>query len=464
MDSPLGTPQFVVTFHPSLVSAIQERVLQRMFHDALYPRLMFRSEAEREEWAANLGTTMSFTRSGLIRVTTRPVKAGQDPTPKSWSTEQWDVTAEKWGDSVDTHMPTSNVSIASTYLRNIHNLGLHAGQSLNRVTRDKLFNAYTSGNTVLRISQVAGTSVPVVSLCGFTRKIRNGRPEIVSPTNPLAITIVSGGVATAFNVVGFTSDFANDEIHSGVLTLSGAGHSGLFARDIVLAGNRAKVVRSGGSLSIDGISSADTLSMADLRLAIAQLRVDNAPVHEDSTFHCHLDPQSELEVFGDQEFQRLNQSLPDYVHYREFALASFGQTTFYRNTENPLVATVDQDPDFGFTFSSETRNTTPAGAQGIEIHRAIITARGAMEEKYIDESKYISDAGVTGKIGEFSVVNNGMQVVLDGIRLIMRAPLDRFQELTSATWSMSGGWGIPTDSVSVTSTQDYKRAVVIEHG
>lgn len=464
MDSPLGAPQFVVTFHPSLVSAIQERVLQRMFSDALYPRLMFRSEAEREEWAANLGTTSTFTRSGLMRPTTRPVRAGADPSPKTWEIEQWDVTAEKYGDSIDTHMPTSNVSIASTYLRNIHNLGLHSGQSLNRIVRDKLYNAYTSGNTVVRIAQAASTAVPVASLCGFTRKIQQGRPQAVSPTNPLAITIVSGGVATAYNVVGFTSDYANDEIHSGILTLAGAGHAGLAARDIVLAGNRARVINSGGSSSIDGITTADTLSMADFRLAVSQLRVDNAPVHDDQTFHCHLDPTSELQVFGDDEFQRLNQSLPDYVHYREFALASFGQTTFYRNTECPVTATVDQDVEFGFTFAPETRNTLPNGSAGIEIHRPIVTARGAIEEKYIDESKYISDAGVTGKIGEFSVVNNGMQVVLDGIRLILRAPLDRFQELTSATWSMSAGWGIPSDSVSPTSPQDYKRGVVIQHG
>lgn len=134
-ESNIGA-NFVVTFNPSVVSAIQDRTLVRVFRDALFPRLLFRGEAIPEEWPVNLGANQTFTRTGLIRPTTRPLEQNQDPTPKSYQVEQWEATARQYGDTIDTHMPTNYVSLASLYLRNMHQLGLHAGQSLNRVVRE----------------------------------------------------------------------------------------------------------------------------------------------------------------------------------------------------------------------------------------------------------------------------------------------------------------------------------------
>ena len=59
------------------------------------------------------------------------------------------ATAQQFGRGIDTAMPTSYVTLASQYLRNMHQLGVHAGQSLNRTVRDKLFNCYVAGNTVV---------------------------------------------------------------------------------------------------------------------------------------------------------------------------------------------------------------------------------------------------------------------------------------------------------------------------
>lgn len=460
-ESTLGG-NFIVAFNPTVVSAIQDRTLVRVFRDALFPRLLYRGESAPEMWPVNLGANQTFTRTGLIRPSTRPINQNQDPTPKTYNVEQWEATALQYGDAIDTHMPTSYVSLASVYLRNMHQLGLHAGQSINRTVRDKLFNAYLAGNTVVSVTTAASTSLPVVSLNGFTQKLLNGRPAAVSPSNPLPIQITSGGVTIQRNVVGFTQNIPGDSIHGGVLTLDVA-HTGVTVRDIVLAANRSQTLNSGGSVSIDGISSADQFTMADIRSAVAQLRTNNVPTHEDGTYHCHLDPISESQIFGDNEFQRLNQSIPDYIHYKEFALAHIAGVTFYRNTEAPLNATVDTDPQYGFTNAWEIFNT-PAVGSPVEIHRPIFTGAGVIEEKYLDESKYISEAGVIGKIGEFAVQNNGMQVMTERIRLVLRAPLDRLQQQTSAAWSFSGDWPIPTDSTVLTSPADFKRAVVVQHG
>lgn len=451
-----------VAFNQSLVSAIQDRTLQRVFRDALYPRLLYRMESLAELWPVNLGANQTFTRTGLIRPTTRPLSPGADPTPKTYSIEQWEATAQQWGDTIDTHMPTSYVTLASQYLRNMHQLGLHSGQSLNRVVRDKLFNAYTAGNTTVDTAAGAGTTIPVANLNGFTRKLFNGRPTVVSAANPLDITVRdnTGTVIYTGQVTGFTSDVAGDEIHSGDLTVTPA-HGGVALNDAVLADNRSRIVYSGGEVlgSVEDIAASDQFALVDIRTSVARLRFDNVPPHEDGSYHCHLDPTSELQIFNDNEFQRLNQSIPDYIHYRRFAAAYLLGVAFYRNTEAPNSATVDDNPATGFTTGFALTNSA-----GVPLHRPIFTGQGAIEEKYLDEARYISEAGIQGKIGEFAVVNGGVQVMTERIRLILRAPLDRLQQQTSSTWSFSGDWPVPSDETATSGAATFKRSVIVVHG
>jgi hypothetical protein len=441
-----------------LVSAIQDRTLQRTFRDALFPRLLYRLEAVAELWPVNLGANQTFTRAGLIQPRTRPLVQGVEPTPVQYSIEQWEATAQQWGDPIDTHMPTSYVTLASQYLRNMHQLGCHAGQSINRVTRDKIYNCYVAGNTVVKTGAYGpGTALPVQNLAGFTRKLFNGRPTIVSAANPLTITVRLAGGAVTRTVTGFTSDIAGDEIHGGTLTID--SNITCVGREAVLASNRSQVLYSGGGFRVDDVDAADQFRMADVRAAVAQLQFDNVPTHEDGTYHVHLDPISQSQIFGDNEFQRLNQSLPDYIHYRKMAIGFLLGCTFYRNSEAPTTATINEDPVKGYTTAFEATN--PAG---ITLHRPLFTGQGAVEEKYLDESRYISEAGVMGKIGEFAVVNSGMQIMTERVRLILRSPMDRLQQTTSAAWSISGDWPIPTDATALSSPATYKRAVCVVHG
>lgn len=449
-----------VSFAPSVVSSIQDRTLQRVFRDALCPRMLFRMEAIPELWPANLGANQTFTRAGLIKPTTRPLGPNTDPTPIGYDFEQWEATAQQWGSTIDTHMPTSYLTLASLYLRNMHQLGMHAGQSLNRIVRDKLYNAYTAGNTEVSTTTAGSTSVPVVNLNGFTQNFVNGRLADVSASNPLPIVIGPPGGTPVYtgNVVGFTAGPDGDRIHSGTLTVSPA-HTGITARDVVTSGAASFMVYAGGANTLDSLTSSSQLALRDIRTAVANMRSNNVPPHEDGTYHIHLDPVAESQIFGDNEFQRLNQSIPDYVHYRRMAVANMLGCTFYRNTEVPNTATVDENVATGHTTGFELTNASSVG-----IHRTIMTGAGAIEEKYLDESRYISDAGIQGKIGEFAVTNGGVQVMTERIRLILRAPQDRLQQLTSSSWSFSGDFPIPTDALSKTSNAWFKRATVICSG
>ncbi len=434
-----------VPLNPAVRASIQDRTLQRTYRDALMPRTMFRMESLRELWAQNLGQTSTFSRRALIEPSTRPVVAGTDPPAAEVEIEQWDATASKWGRTIDTHMPTSYVTLASQYLSNMHALGVQSGMSVNRVVRDKLYNAYTAGNTVVDVAQTStNTTLHVKNLSGFTRKLFNGRQELVSSTNPLTVTVVTASGNATHQVTGFTSDIAGDEIHGGTLTITPALAANVAARAAIVALNASQVVYSGGGLSIDDLGSSDKFTLGDIRTAVAQLRFANVPQHEDNAYHFHLDPFSEGEIFSDAEFQNLNRGLPDYLHYRRFVVGFLLGCSFLQNNECPQVTTCSEDPNNGQTHGFELVN----GA-GLQIHRAILTGQGAIEEKYLDESRYISEAGI--------------QVMTEGVRLILRAPIDRFQEVVAATWSISGDWPVPTDELSRSSKATYKRAVVCAH-
>jgi len=446
-----------VSLNASVASTIQDRTLQRVYRDALFPNLLFRMEAMAELWGVHLGSSQTFTRVGLMEVIERPGVPGQDPVSTSYGSEQWDATAQQWYASIDTSMPTSYLALASQYLRNVHQLGMQSGQSLNRIVRNKGYNSYVAGNTVTDTSASSGaSSIHVANLTGFTANLVAGRPQPVSSTNPINITIPA--ISYTGQVTAFTPDTTGDPIHAGSLTITPTLGANLAARSAVLTEKRSQIVYAGGGSSIDDLDATDQFSVKDIRTAIAQLRFNNVPPHDDGLYHWHLDPQSENQVFGDNEFQRLNQSMPDYVHYRRFALAIFGQGVFYRNNETPNTQTVNYSTVRGMTHGFELTN----GAS-LEIRRPICTGMGWIEEKYLDESQFISQAGVLGKIGEFAVTNMGVQVVTERIRLIMRSPIDKLQQVTTATWSFSGDWPVPTDELGPGSKATYKRAVVVAH-
>lgn len=448
---------------PTIRALVQENILERAFHDALFPRLLFRGEAMPQIWPANVGDSMVFTGAGLMAKKQRPLAPGSDPTPSTYQSEQWSAQLQQYADTIDTHMPTSITAIANLFLRNAQQLGLAAGQTLNGIVRNRMYNAGLSGWTVADGTQAGGTTLRVLRLNGFTRARRPdlaaGSPvryDPVSATNPLAIDV--GGVT--HQVTAATPDTAGDEIGPGVLTVSVA-HAGVTDRDPVFALDATDLLRVGGGNSIDAIGASDNLDLASIRTAVARFWQSNVPEQPDGRFHCHLDPTSQAQVFADGEFQRLLTSLPDYYMYKQFALGELLGTVFFRNSECPLAETIDGGGatfNLDDDFAGEVTNAT-----GIVIHRPLFVAQGLIYEYYQDLSQLITEAGVTGRVGEPRITNNGIEVMTERIQLIIRAPLNRLQDLVSTSYKFIGDWPVRTD-VTTGDAARYKRVYVIEHG
>jgi len=468
-------PDFsIILQSPEVRAIVQENLLERAFHDALFPRLLFRGEATPVAWPAGSGDQQIFTAPGLIPVDAEPLAPGTDPTPVSYPLEQWTAQLQQYAGTIDTNMPTSMQAIVDLFLRNAHQLGMQAAQTLNRIVRNRMYNAALSGWTVADGAQGPTNTIRVKRLNGFTRA-RNPtligasrvRFDLVSATNPLAIRLFDSALATEVsrNVIGFTPDTPGDEVGPGTITLDGAPVT-MADRGYLFSWDRSFIVRVGGGNSVDSIGPTDIPTLSDIRTAVAHLWEQNVPEHPDGRFHCHLDPVSQAKIFSDTEFNRLLTALPDYYMYRQFALGELLNTVFFRNSECPIASTVvggktatfsQKDPFAGELF----HNGDPA--TGVPIHRMLFTAQGGIMEYYSDLMNLITEAGVNGKIADPRIVNNGIEIYSERIQLIIRGPLNRLQDQVSTSWKFIGDWPCRTDA-AVGDDSRYKRFLVIEHG
>lgn len=450
----------------SIGNIVQDRTLQRVFHDSLYPLLLWRGEAAPEKWVANIGERQVFTRAGLIEPDVDPITPGLDPSVGGYGVEQWEAEVSQYGKSINSHLPTNGIAMAPTVLRDTQQLGLHGGMTLNRLPRNRIMAAYGGGEAMTTASTASGvTQLPVSSLNGFTQKLVNGRLTTVSTTNPLPITFSTSEVANT--VIGYYANDATKPLGAGILIL-GAGLSATVAARVgVRASTRSPIYRVGAGATVDSLTSSNIMTVQDIINAVAMLRANRVPPHADGTYHAHVSPTVEAQLFADNAFQRIYQSIPDNTPFKDLVINRLLGCTFYRNTESLATATAkasmiqtDAGGSGGATLAQEN-GLELTNANGLPINYTVITAGGVMVEKYIDESAFISEAGVTGKIGQFSITNGGLSIMLDRIRFVMRAPLDALQQQITQSWSWSGDFAIPSDALTGSPAR-FKRGVLLQ--
>ena len=452
---------------------VQDGILERKFNDALFPALLFISEATDDDFPLNVGDSMTFTGRGLLTVSAAPIMPGQDLPVASMTYEQWNVSINKYGNSIDSDMPTSVAAAASLFLSNSHTLGLNGGQTMNVLARDTFFNAAMSGWGVCDGAQNAVTTLRVKRINGFTSarnpNLANGSPvqyAPVSTSNPLTVTVnqTAGGAVTR-TVTGFTADNAGDLYGPGTLTLAG-GAVTVADRDSILAIDRTDTVFVGGGNSVDAIGSNDILKLADVRSIIATMENNNVPRHPDGYFHCHLDAIGELQVQADSEWRQLFTAMPNDYRFAQFAIGRAAGAIWFKNTVCPTPTTVvggstatysTNDPFGGEVWSNGSATT------GVPIHRALVTGFDGMKRYTQKTDAQITEAGVTGKVGQFSITNNGITVDTNKLTMIIRAPLDRAQEKVATSWKWVGNFVERTDGATGDASR-YKRATCVQYG
>lgn len=409
---------------PAAIRAmLQNGMLDRVFRDALKPEFLYPAIADSEPWSGGLGDTKTMTRKGLLTPTTTAI-TGSDASADTYSIEQWSVTMDQYGRSVDTNMLYSAHALASKWLADVQTLGIHAGQSINQISRNKLYRAYAGGRTWVTAAATTDTSMVVQSVAGFTHVMVNGVPTPVSASNPLNVTIE--GVANT--VTG---------VNEGTNTLTLGTTRVDVVGDYVIASNAPTTIRPAGDTAYD-LTGSNVVTFAHFRSAVTRLRKMNVPT-VNGYYIAHVDPDTEAQLFGDSEFRDLYQGRGDSETYRDLSIGRFGGIDWVRNNEAPTI--------LGGT------------AGNVTVHRPIVMGAGALVAAPFSEMGSLLRGTGVEDVPDISMVNVATGV---DVAVIIRPPTDRLQQNLSTTWSWVGDYGVPSD-VMTGDTALFKRAVVIEH-
>ena len=434
----------IQNFPTSLQPAIQLGYLERKFMDGLDSAIVYRSIADLEIFPANVGETITKTRKGLKAPVTTPLNPSSNTnldnglTPTTWTVEQYVLGISMYGDTLDLNMVTQGVGIESQFLHNSYTNGVQAAQSVDRIARNTLFNAYQGGNTSVRVALGApGTAVSVDDIRGFIQVPAAGTNAMVNVSVGNPATVTFNG--TSYTVTGTVADGGNVSVTpngiSGVLTTSANVSVANGALGVPVVSSLAPtVLRPNGRTTTGGLISTDLFSMSIALDAVTRLR-NNAVPTVNGMYNCYLDNTSARQLFADPDFKQLYQGQGAAQEFRRGRMIELLDVRFMPTTE-----AIQQ------TLGS------------INVHRPIVVGAGALVEGVYADVAF-------NNIPEAS---DGLMTVNAGIAQIVRAPIDRLRQIVAQSWYYIGGFTVPSD---VTATQTiiptasnalYKRAVMIE--
>lgn len=436
---------------PAIQEIIQNGLLDGVFDHALEPALLFENVAELRPWSGGKGATSIMTRDGLMPVNTSPI-TGNDASAGTYGFEQFKLTMDQFGFSVDTNMAVSALAMASKFLEDNNRLGVNAAQTLNALAQETLYAAFGTGQTYATAATSASTSLHVEAADGFTQAPQqsgnsgsNGAEGLlgvsvpvlnpVSAANPLSITV--GGVANTVTGVAFDSGNSGP----GTLTLGTAISAAQYAD--VISSVASYVARPNARATGNDLVAGDIATLQTFQSAVTRLRTQNVPRIR-GAYVAHVHPETVEELFQDAAFQRAYTGRAESPAYSNFSVG----------------ADVGGDVEFmgrflGIDWFMNNLVPTAVTSGGVTYYRDIVCGEQCLIKGPFDGM---------GDLMALQNAANGVSEVrmVQGVARIWRAPLDRLGQIYSSTWSWIGGWAVGTDMLTGDSAL-YKRACVVEH-
>jgi hypothetical protein len=442
----------IQNFPAALQPIIQQNFLEREFQDGLESVTAFRQIADREAIPNGIGETITKTRAGLKAPTTTPLSASGNTnldnglSPSGWTVEQYVLTMAMYGDSIDLNTVTNRVGIVEQFMQNAKVNGVQAAQSVDRLARNALFNAYMGGNTRVRTTLGAPAATIAVDdvrgyLNGFVGGVYfgggvlvNGVMTAISAGNPLNVLVGSNVyVLNSVAVDGSNVSTAPGGI-SGTLTFSGnVTVADGTALNAVVSSTAPVILRPNGRATTAALTGTDLLTMGLCLDAVAQLRNNGVPARN-GMYDVFLDNKSARQLFADPDFKVLFQGQDAAREFREGRVIELLDCRF-----NPTTEALQQ------TLGS------------VAVKRPIVCGAGALIE------------GDFAGMGETDTgTNDAILNVIDDIVQVTRPPVDRLQQIIAQSWYWIGGYAVPTDvtanqNIIPTAAPSYlKRAIVLE--
>jgi hypothetical protein len=442
----------------ALQSAIQLGFLEHRFGLPLKAKLGFRSIADREPFTANIGETITKTRTGLLPAVTTPMSPAANSditsglTPQNYSLEQYVLSIAQYAANMQLNVVTQRVAIADFFLRNAYALGEQAFRSVDTLAQQTLFNAYMGGNTRVRTTLGSpNATISVDDIRGFTTTLNSsGQVVAVSGSNP--VNVVVG--ADVYSLTGFAADGSNVSTApggiSGTLTFSTTVTvSDATALNAVVSAVAPYVIRpstSSGNVmagTTAAISSTNDINNGKLTMAMilnakATMSANGVPVANDSgMYNLYCDPLQATGLYSDPAFQQFFRGQVTTEEYRQGIVAQLLGVRIQETNLNPV------------------QTLSGVGT----VRRALLCGQGALVEGEFTADAY--NAAMESDDGD-------MIAVVDGIAHVTREPLDALKQVVTQTWSYIGGFVVPTDTTTTAATiptansAAQKRCILIE--
>lgn len=430
----------IQNFPASLQGIIQQNFLEQEFKEPLQSKLAYRSIADKEAIPNKIGETITKTRAGLKNPVTTPsnpvnnTNLDNGMTPSTFSVEQYTLTLNQYNDTIDLNIVTNKVGLGDQFLKNARVNGTQAAQSLDRIARNKLFNAYMGGNTRVRVTLgAAAATISVDDIRGYQNTFNAvGQVVSVSVGNPVNVTVGASVYVLQGTIVDGTNVSTAFGGISGTLTFTtNVSVSDGTALNAVVHANGSTILRPSGRATTAALTGADILTMGLLLDAQAQLR-NNAPM-ESGMMKAFLDNKSMRQLFADPDFKTLFQGQYGSREYVDGMVFNLLGIDFVPTTEAPIQT---------------------LGA--ITVRRPILVIQGALIE------------GDFAGMATMAEDENQLVSVIDEVAMVTRPPLDRLGQIVAQSWYWIGDFCAPSDQttnqniVPTASSAYYKRGVIIE--
>jgi hypothetical protein len=443
----------------ALQSVIQQAFLERAFEESLRAKLGFRAIADRENFAAGIGETITKTRTGLLPTITTPLSPAANSditsglTPQNYSVEQYTLGVAQYGANMMLNIKTSKVAIANLYLRNGVTLGEQAFRSVDALAQMALFNTYMGGNTRVRTTLGApGTALNVDDIRGFQNTLNAAGQVIPVSTGSAAVNVTVG--ADVYSCVGAVADGSNVSTTpggiSGVLTFAtNVSTSDGTAANAVVSAVAPYVIRpsttaaNAMAATVAAISAANDLNAGKLTMDMiltgkATMSANGVPpVAETGMYHYYADPLQTKGLFSDPAFQLLFRGGANTPEYRRGVVADLLGVQLIETNLNPVQA-----------------------LSGVgTVRRGVLVGQGALVEGVFTNEAYAETEGAD---------DDEMITVVDDIAHVTREPLDALKQVVTQSWSYIGGFAVPSDTTANPNTiptannSAFKRGIILE--
>lgn len=424
----------------SLQNLLQDGIILREFNDHLTPNLVWRSCYAEFYPTAALGQRFLYNQSKDLADVPDPITPAANTdmnngmTPVSAADiEQYAIKLNRYGNTLDTNLLVSSLSMENQFAKNARDLGRNAGRSLDKSARGHLNAAYGGGITYVTANASNTANVNVANVFGFDFVMVDGVPTAVSSTNKLAVTLGSNSA----NVQGISGVTVDRDIDWAPGTLQ------LDANVTQVVGDKVTAATAPVQYDPNGVngnpylitsSSSTTLDM--ILGMISQLEDDSVPPHDDMYYHLIMDPIAYSQLFADSKFREIFRGLGNEDVYTRGALGSFG---------NALI----------FKTQVAAKDTRTVNSGSVVIRHMLATGgEVGYEGRYADIDKLNQLAGMNQSI---------IMTEFDDetwVQLQHRSPLDRHGEIVSSSWKFLGGFTARTDSLTLSGSRNYGRAVL----